>query len=91
MSLTGPDRPSASTQNVVRGLARSAVQQPGEAEVGKPGAAVSTEEDIARLEVPVNDPLLVDVMHGLGQRLHPFSRPAWLGAHLGDGRELSHG
>ena len=43
-----------------------------EAEVAHQGAVVVVQEDVAGLEVAVNDAVAVGVMDGPGHRLHPL-------------------
>jgi hypothetical protein len=51
----------------------------GQAEVGDLGRPVGREEHVGRLQIPVQDTLLMGVMHGAGQRFHhgrgPVGRP----------------
>ena len=48
--------------------------QLGHAEVAQLGLALAGQQDVGRLEVAVNDPLLVGVMDGPGQELQPGGR-----------------
>src|SRR5207302_951218 len=61
-------------------------QRLGEAEVGNLRGAVRLQQDVRRLQVAVDDALLVDVLHRPGQALDQRGR---LAGRLRDGAELA--
>ena len=46
----------------------------GQAEIGHERLAAGVEQDVARLDVPMDQPLLVGVVQRLGHRRHQFRR-----------------
>jgi hypothetical protein len=50
----------------------AAAEQLGDAEVAHLGLPVGAQQDVGRLEVAVDDALLVGVLHGAGDGLQPL-------------------
>jgi hypothetical protein len=72
-------------KDVALGQARAAFQAPGQPEVADLGRAVGGQQDVARLQIPVDDPARVSRLGGPGQRGH---QRGGLSGRLGRARQL---
>ena len=72
-------------RDAASGQPRPIVQPPGQPEVGDLGGAVGGQEDVARLQVAVNDTAVVGRLDGLRQRRQQRRRPV---RRQGDAGEL---
>src|SRR5437764_689675 len=77
-TMVALSRATAGRRRAQRARRSAGPGPPGQAEVADLGRAVLCQQDITRLEVAMDDPFLVGVLHGAGQGADQGGGPARL-------------